>query len=126
MNLIQRARKAVGLTQAELARLLGTKQQIISRWERGGKMSAPAVALLTVVEREPEAVLRALRAGNEPGFAGDGGPPPVRSRGQNRPVVDEFGFTDVEGPAPEADIGWAPGDDLGVAGFSPEFDAPPE
>lgn len=124
-NLVKRARAAAGLTQAALAKLLGIGQPLVSRWERGAKMSAPARALLVVLEREPEAVLRALRAEDAPGFAGDGGPPPARRR-DHTPAVDAWGFTSAEGPAPEPDLGWAPGDDLGVAGFTPEFDEPTE
>jgi transcriptional regulator with XRE-family HTH domain len=33
--LIREARAHAGLTQAELARRLGTKQSVVSRWERG-------------------------------------------------------------------------------------------
>lgn len=126
-NLVKRARAAAGLTQLALAKLLGVGQPLISRWERGSKLSAPAVALLTVLEREPEAALRALHAAHAadaPGFTGDGGPPPVRSQGQGQgPPTDEFGWPTAEGPAPEPDVGWAPGDDLGVSEFSLEFDA---
>lgn len=33
--LIREARRAAGLSQAELAARLGTKQSVVSRWERG-------------------------------------------------------------------------------------------
>ncbi|HZR12498.1 MAG TPA: helix-turn-helix transcriptional regulator [Acidimicrobiia bacterium] len=33
--LVRDARRYAGITQAELARRLGTKQSVISRWERG-------------------------------------------------------------------------------------------
>lgn len=34
-HLIRRTRTRAGLTQAELARLLGTKQPVVARWETG-------------------------------------------------------------------------------------------
>ena len=34
-RLIRQARAAASLTQAELAELVGTKQSVVSRWERG-------------------------------------------------------------------------------------------
>ncbi len=124
MNLAQRARKAAGLTQVELAKLLGVKQQLLSRWEKGAKMSAPAVALMRLLERDAEVVVGLLRNADEPGFAGDGGPPPRRDGGF-RPMVDEFGNPLAEGSGDEPDLGWAPDEAIGIEDdgdfYAPDF-----
>jgi len=122
-NLAKRARKAIGLSQAKLARLLGVKQPLLSKWEGGSKMSKLAVTLMKIIEREPEAALRALKAdGATPGYAGDGGPPPQRtSTHAHGPMVDEHGFVMAEGERPEEGLGFDAGElDLPEADF--EFD----
>ena len=114
-NLAKRARAAIDLTQAELAKLLGVKHQLLSRWEKGAKMSALAVTLMVLVEREPEAVLRCLsdaRPGAAPGYAGDGGPPPARRNSfqYEGDPVDEHGFVRAQGERQEEGFGWGPGE----------------
>ncbi|HEX6311944.1 MAG TPA: helix-turn-helix transcriptional regulator [Acidimicrobiia bacterium] len=47
--LIREARRYAGLTQAELAARIGTKQSVISRWERG--LDAPRVDTLARILR---------------------------------------------------------------------------
>ncbi len=56
-------RKRARLTQAEMAPLMGMSLSGYRKWEQGHReISGPALTLLRVLEREPEAVLRALRA----------------------------------------------------------------
>ncbi|MBI3828296.1 MAG: helix-turn-helix domain-containing protein [Planctomycetes bacterium] len=58
---IQATRKRMRLTQARFAHLLGVPTSTLRNWEQGRTdPDGPAKALLTVVEREPRAVLRAL------------------------------------------------------------------
>ncbi len=58
--LIADARRSAGLTQAQLAAAIGTKQSVVSRWERG--TDSPRVDTLVRVLRacgfEPDLVLR--------------------------------------------------------------------
>ena len=61
LNLPQRARIAVGLSQRRFAKLLGVSTSVISRWETGAIVpSGPANALLRVACAFPDAVLDAL------------------------------------------------------------------
>ena len=49
------------LTQAEMAPLMGMSLSGYRKWEQGTRrVSGPAEALLRVIQREPEAVRRAL------------------------------------------------------------------
>jgi transcriptional regulator with XRE-family HTH domain len=48
-ELIRSTRNDAGLSQAELARRLGTKQSVVSRWERG--MDEPRLSTLTRIAR---------------------------------------------------------------------------
>ncbi len=49
------------LTQAQMAPLMGMSLSGYRKWEQGQRrISGPAAALLRVIEREPQAVLRAL------------------------------------------------------------------
>ena len=63
--LIRQARRRAGITQAELARRLGTTQSVISRWERGH--DAPRVDTLVDILRacgfESDVVLRPSDSG---------------------------------------------------------------
>ena len=54
-------RKRSGLTQAQMALLLGMSLSGYRKWEQGTRrVSGPAAALLRVIQKEPEAVRRAL------------------------------------------------------------------
>jgi putative transcriptional regulator len=56
-------RKRLHLTQEQMARLLGTSASGYRKWEQGQRQpSGAARTLLRVMEKEPEAVLRALAA----------------------------------------------------------------
>lgn len=54
-------REQVKLTQAQMAPLLGMSLSGYRKWEQGARqVSGPAATLLRVIEKEPEAVRRAL------------------------------------------------------------------
>lgn len=54
-------RAKVGLSQSEFAQLIGVKLATLKNWEQNRrKPSGAAAALLTIVEKEPDAALRAL------------------------------------------------------------------
>ena len=56
-------RRGLRLTQEEMARILGTSTSGYRKWEQGERHpSGAARTLLRVMEKEPEAVLRALSA----------------------------------------------------------------
>ena len=57
----RKVREQVKLTQAQMAPLLGMSLSGYRKWEQGTRrISGPAAALLRVIEKEPEAVRRAL------------------------------------------------------------------
>ena len=54
-------REQANLTQAQMAPLMGMSLSGYRKWEQGTRrVSGPAANLLRVIEREPEAVKRAL------------------------------------------------------------------
>jgi len=54
-------RKRLDLTQEAFAARFGFSVATLRHWERGDRQPAgPALVLLNVIEREPQAVLRAL------------------------------------------------------------------
>ena len=54
-------RKRVKLTQAQMAPLMGMSLSGYRKWEQGARrVSGPAAILLRVIQREPDAVKRAL------------------------------------------------------------------
>lgn len=58
---VKEIRKNVGMTQMEFATAFGISLSTLRHWERGDrKPSGPALVLLNIVSREPDAVLRAL------------------------------------------------------------------
>ncbi|RWF27093.1 helix-turn-helix domain-containing protein [Mesorhizobium sp.] len=58
-------RKKLDLTQDQMATVLGTSPSGYKKWEQGKRQpSGAARTLLRIMEREPEAVLRALSAEN--------------------------------------------------------------
>ncbi|MDE2303541.1 MAG: helix-turn-helix domain-containing protein [Sphingomonadales bacterium] len=61
---IKAIRARTGLSQAMFAKAIGLEKRTLQDWEQGKRTpQGPARALLTVFEREPQAVLRALGAG---------------------------------------------------------------
>lgn len=60
---VKRLRNRFGLTQAQFAERFGFTLSAIRDWEQSRRLpQGSARALLTIIEKEPEAVLRALRA----------------------------------------------------------------
>ena len=58
------ARKQAKLTQAQMAPLMGMSLSGYRKWEQGTRrVSGPAATLLRVIQKEPEAVRRALTVG---------------------------------------------------------------
>ena len=56
-------RERLGLSQSAFAALLGVSVRTLQDWEQGRRTPAgPALSLLRIAEREPEAVSRALQA----------------------------------------------------------------
>lgn len=56
-------RTRIGLSQSEFAQLIGVKVATLRNWEQHRRQpTGPAAALLTIVEKEPEAALRALHS----------------------------------------------------------------
>lgn len=54
-------RTRLGLTQAQFAARFGFSVATLRHWERGDrKPQGPALVLLNVIDREPQAVMRAL------------------------------------------------------------------
>ncbi|MBY0431994.1 MAG: helix-turn-helix domain-containing protein [Rhodospirillales bacterium] len=61
LPLAKRVRQALGLSQAEFSARFGIPLRTLQEWEQERrKPDATTVTLLTVIEREPEAVARAL------------------------------------------------------------------
>ncbi len=64
---VKAIRKKVAMSQAEFASAFGISLGTLRHWERGDrKPRGPALVLLNVVAKEPEAVLRALSTNHEP------------------------------------------------------------
>ncbi|MCH8187289.1 MAG: helix-turn-helix domain-containing protein [Proteobacteria bacterium] len=60
---VRRIRTELKLSQAAFATYFGVSRRTIQEWEQGRRVpTGPARVLLTVISREPEAVLRALAA----------------------------------------------------------------
>ena len=60
---IQRARKCLGLSQDEFANAIGVSASTLRKWEQGQRAPTGAArTLLKIIEREPKAVIRALKA----------------------------------------------------------------
>lgn len=58
---VKSARKALGMTQAEFAPILGTSLSGLQKWERGARQpSGAARTLVRIIERAPETVKLAL------------------------------------------------------------------
>src|SRR5687768_4557279 len=58
---VRRIREKAGLSQSEFARMLHVSPKTLQNWEQKRRQpNGPAIALLKVVESEPEMVLRTL------------------------------------------------------------------
>ena len=56
-------RVRLGLTQKQFSSMIGVSTKTLQNWEQGRREpEGPAMALLRVVEKEPQAVLNALHA----------------------------------------------------------------
>lgn len=61
---ITHLREKLGLSQDRFASLFGLSARTVRNWEQGVRQpEGPARILLQVIDREPEAVMRALRGG---------------------------------------------------------------
>lgn len=61
-----RIRKKIGMSQQQFAFHFGVSRRTVQEWEQGRAVpSGPARAFLTVIDREPDAVRRALVADQE-------------------------------------------------------------
>jgi putative transcriptional regulator len=60
---VQAIRQKIRMSQEEFAQYFGVNKRTVQGWEQGRRRpSGPARALLVVIDREPEAVHRALCA----------------------------------------------------------------
>ena len=58
---VKNVRKKMGMSQNEFASAFGISVSTLRHWERGDRVPhGPALVLLNVVEKEPQAVLKAL------------------------------------------------------------------
>jgi putative transcriptional regulator len=58
---VKKIRGKMGMSQSEFASAFGISVSTLRHWERGDRApQGPALVLLNVVEKEPQAVLRAL------------------------------------------------------------------
>jgi len=60
---VKAIRKAVAKSPREFERRFGVPARTVEGWEQGKKIDVAARVLLTIIEREPEAVERALANG---------------------------------------------------------------
>ena len=59
---VRKARKRLGLSQDDFAQAFGVSASTLRKWEQGQRTpTGAAKTLLKIVEREPRAVMRALR-----------------------------------------------------------------
>ena len=60
---IQKARKKLGLSQGQFALAFGVSASTLRKWEQGQRSpTGAAETLLKIIDREPHAVVRALKA----------------------------------------------------------------
>lgn len=60
---VKKVRAKVGMSQSEFASAFGISVSTLRHWERGDRSPhGPALVLLNVVAKEPQAVLNALKA----------------------------------------------------------------
>ena|SRR3990167_10964878 len=61
---VQAVRRKLGLSQREFALRFGFSLGTVRNWEQGHRVpEGPARALLTIIDKEPDAVVRALAVG---------------------------------------------------------------
>jgi putative transcriptional regulator len=61
---VQKARKQLGLSQDQFADAFGVSASTLRKWEQGQRSpTGAAKTLLRIIEREPRAVVRALKVG---------------------------------------------------------------
>lgn len=61
---IQKARRQLGLSQDQFANAFGVSASTLRKWEQGQRSPTGAArTLMKLIEREPAAVMRALKAG---------------------------------------------------------------
>ena len=59
---IKQLRERMGLTQEAFAKTFGISVQALRHWEQGERSPrGPARSLLVIIDREPEAAMRALK-----------------------------------------------------------------
>jgi len=67
---VKALRGALGQSQVEFALMIGVSVSTLRNWEQGRRTpDGPALALLRVAERNPEAVVEALHRGSRRGAA---------------------------------------------------------
>jgi putative transcriptional regulator len=60
---VRKIRKKAGLSQSQFARMIHVSPKTLQNWEQKRRQpNGPAIALLKVVDSDPEFVLRALHA----------------------------------------------------------------
>jgi putative transcriptional regulator len=60
---VQKARKRLGLSQDQFAYAFGVSASTLRKWEQGQRSpTGAAMTLLKIIDREPRAVVRALKA----------------------------------------------------------------
>jgi putative transcriptional regulator len=61
---IQNARKQLGLSQDQFANAFGVSASTLRKWEQGQRSpTGAAKTLMKIIQREPKAVVRALKSG---------------------------------------------------------------
>ena len=64
---IKRIRKSYNLTQEQFAAMLGISVRTLRNWEQGRRVpEGPAMVLLRVADKHPEAILDAIRTAVKP------------------------------------------------------------
>ena len=72
---VKNIRSNMGMSQTEFASAFGISVSTLRHWERGDRVPhGPALVLLNVVEKEPQAVLNALAGKNGPAHPAQGTP----------------------------------------------------
>lgn len=60
---VKAIREKIGLSQARFAIIMGVSVRTLQNWEQGHRTpQGPAISLLRIVEKDPEAALKALHS----------------------------------------------------------------